>query len=89
MGTIAARDCLRVLELSESLAAIVLLATSQAVDLRGAEACSAHSVGMRDAVRREVPMLRADRRQDVDIERVLTLHRSGLLPGPCGPLASA
>jgi len=91
MGTIAARDCLRVLELSESLAAMLLLAVSQAVDLRGADACSAHSVEIRDAVRREVPMLRADRRQDVDIERVLVLHRSGMLPGPAtddSPLAS-
>jgi histidine ammonia-lyase len=82
MGTIAARDCLRILELSESVAAIGLLAAAQAVDLRGAEASSPSSVAMRDAVREKIPMLVADRRQDVDIEQVLELHREGLLPCP-------
>jgi histidine ammonia-lyase len=82
MGTIAARDCLRILELSESVAAILLLATSQAVDLRGAEDCSPHSIAMRDAVRAEVPQLKEDRRQDLDIERMVALIRAGLLPCP-------
>lgn len=35
MGTIAARDCIRVLELTEQVAAAHLLATAQAVRLRG------------------------------------------------------
>ncbi len=82
MGTIAARDCLRILELTESVAAIGLLATCQAVDLRGAASCSRASVTLRDAVRARVPMLEADRRQDVDIEQVLELHRQSLLPVP-------
>ncbi|MBW2419925.1 MAG: aromatic amino acid lyase [Deltaproteobacteria bacterium] len=82
MGTIAARDCLRILELSESVAAIGLLAAAQAVDLRGADASSSSSVAVRDAVRERVPMLDADRRQDVDIKQVLELHREGLLPCP-------
>jgi histidine ammonia-lyase len=82
MGTIAARDCLRILELTESVAAIGLLATVQAVDVRGTAACSSHSVAMRDAVRERVPTLEDDRRQDVDIEQVLRLHREGLLPCP-------
>lgn len=34
MGTIAARDCLRILELSEQVAAAVLLASTQGVELR-------------------------------------------------------
>jgi len=34
MGTIAARDCLRVLELTEQVAAALLLATRQALELR-------------------------------------------------------
>jgi histidine ammonia-lyase len=80
MGTIAARDCLRILELTESVAAIGLLATSQAVDLRGAAACSASSVAMRDAVRERVSGLDDDRRQDIDIAQVLRLHRDGCLP---------
>ncbi len=36
MGTIAARDGLRILELTETVAAIGLLAACQAVELRGA-----------------------------------------------------
>jgi histidine ammonia-lyase len=35
MGTIAARDCRRILELSETVAAILLLADCQALELRG------------------------------------------------------
>jgi len=92
MGTIAARDCLRILELTESVAAIGLLATAQAVDVRGPAACSPHSVAMRDAVRKRVPTLDDDRRQDIDIEQVLRLHREGLLPYPApsgGPTAEA
>jgi histidine ammonia-lyase len=80
MGTIAARDCLRILELTESVAVIGLLATAQAVDVRGTAACSSLSIAMRDALRERVPVLEDDRRQDIDIEQVLRLHRKGLLP---------
>jgi histidine ammonia-lyase len=82
MGTIAARDCLRILELSETVASILVLASAQAVDLRGAHACSPASVALRDAVRAEIPMLSVDRRQDRDIARVTELHRDGALPVP-------
>src|SRR5207244_2138324 len=43
MGSIAARDCQRVLELSETVAVIELLALCQAVDLRGPDGCRARS----------------------------------------------
>ena len=79
MGTIAARDCLRVLELTETVAAIVLLAACQAVDLRGDEVAPARAP-LRDAVRKAVPTLLDDRRQDLDIEAVLALYRAGELP---------
>jgi histidine ammonia-lyase len=82
MGTIAARDCLRILELTEQIAAILLLAAAQAVDLRGPEACAPRSLAMRDAVRAEVPALTSDRRQDLDIELIVALHRAGALPRP-------
>jgi len=82
MGTIAARDCLRILDLSETVAVILLLAASQAVDLRGPDVCCPRSVALRDAVRTEVPMLRTDRRQDRDIEQIVRLHHAGLLPCP-------
>ncbi len=80
MGTIAARDALRALELSETVAAIHLLAVCQAVDLRGGAHGLARSLFLRDAVRKSIPMLREDRRQDLDIQRVLELYREGALP---------
>jgi histidine ammonia-lyase len=87
MGTIAARDCLRILELTETVAAIGVLAACQAVDLRGGAGGLRRSHEIRDAVRKGVPMLREDRRQDRDIERVRELIRSGALP--CGDLGAA
>lgn len=80
MGTISARDCLRILELTETVAAIHLLALCQAVDLRGPENCHPRSVALRDAVRAEVPLNDADRRMDLDIERTLARYRAGELP---------
>jgi histidine ammonia-lyase len=80
MGTIAARDCRAVLDLAETVAAIMLLACCQAVDLRGDEAGSRRARALRDALRKRVPMLVEDRRQDLDIEAVLALYRSGELP---------
>jgi len=79
MGTIAARDALRVLELTETVVAILLLAACQAVDLRGEEITSNRARELHGSVRKAVPMLQADRRQDVDIEAVLELYRAGEL----------
>jgi histidine ammonia-lyase len=78
MGTIAARDCRRILELAETVAAIVLLADCQALELRG-DAGAGRARELRERVRRDVPALTADRRQDRDIERVLALYRAGEL----------
>lgn len=80
MGTISARECLRVLELTETVAVIHLLALSQAVDLRGPDRCHAASRALRDAVREDVPLNDADRRMDHDIERTLARYRAGALP---------
>jgi len=60
--------------------AIVLLAACQALDLRGSESGSRRGRALRDALRKEVPWLAEDRRQDLDIERVLALYRSASLP---------
>ena len=82
MGSIAARDCLRILDLTEAVASIALLAVCQAVDLRGG-ARSAATRRLLQAVRKHVPTLDADRRQDVDIARVADLVRARTLPlGP-------
>lgn len=80
MGTISARECTRVLDLTETVAAIHLLTVCQAVDLRGSGQCHPASVAMRNAVRRVVPTNEADRRMDVDIRAVLEMYRAGELP---------
>ncbi|MGH7434210.1 MAG: HAL/PAL/TAL family ammonia-lyase, partial [Polyangiaceae bacterium] len=80
MGSIAARDALRVMELSETVAAIHLLALCQAFDLREGRGCNKRARALHAAVREQVPMNVADRRQDEDIARVLALLRSDALP---------
>jgi histidine ammonia-lyase len=75
MGTIAARDALRVLELSERVAAIVLLATCQAVDIRGPGECRARTRAVHAEVRDRVAVNTADRRHDADIEAAVELLR--------------
>ncbi len=80
MGTISARECVRVLDLVETIAVIHLLTVVQAVDLRGPGHCHPRSVEMRDAVRARIPMNTADRRMDVDISAVLEMYRAGALP---------
>jgi hypothetical protein len=71
-------DALRIVEITETVSAIVLLAGCQAAELRGGN-LPPRLAKLLGAVRREVPGLEADRRQDLDIERVLALHRSGAL----------
>lgn len=83
MGTIAARDCRRVVELGETVASIGLLAVCQALDLREGGHQLRPLLALRDFVRKSVPRLEGDRRQDRDIARVLTLLRGDNLPlGP-------
>jgi histidine ammonia-lyase len=80
MGSIAARDCQRVLELVETVAIIELLALCQAADLRGPAGCKRRTRQLHGAVRALVARNDADRRQDVDIAAVLALYRRGELP---------
>jgi histidine ammonia-lyase len=79
MGMIAARESLRVLDLTEKVAAVHTLALCQAVDLREGEADGLRSRALRDAVRKAVPINLADRRQDGDIAKVLAMHAAGEL----------
>ena len=80
MGTIAARDALRIIELTETILAIVQLALCQAVDLRNGQGCHLRSRELHQAIRRIVPTTTAARRQDVDIYSVLELYRARELP---------
>lgn len=80
MGTIAARDCLRILDLTETVAAIHGLALCQAVDLRSTANCCRRACALHGAVRQLVPVNASDRRMDLDIAAVLALYREGKLP---------
>ena len=69
-----------------------LLCACQGIDLLAPLKTSPALQRALAALRSRVPMLEADRRQDVDIAQVLELHRQGLLPCPKptdGPAADA
>jgi histidine ammonia-lyase len=78
MGTIAARDCLRVLELTEQVAAALLLASSQAIELRlrAGELNQDHLVPallqMKDAVLSEFEFLSEDRPLESDLRHFVS-----------------
>jgi histidine ammonia-lyase len=80
MGTIAARDALRILELTETVLAIVQLAVTQAVDLRNGDGCHLRSRELHQAIRKSIPINEADRRQDGDIATILNLYQGRQLP---------
>jgi histidine ammonia-lyase len=88
MGTIAARDCLRIIELTEQVAAALLIANRQACALRYPDGLPDHlggglsaALGRLDGL---VPFIGQDRRLDLDLQRLLELIRTdgdALLPG--------
>jgi len=80
LGTIAARDCLAVIDLTETVAAIHLLALCQAFDIREGADCGPRSQALHAAVRSRVPVNSADRRMDLDIGEVLAALRDDALP---------
>ena len=76
MGTIAARDCLRILELVEQVAAAVLFAAVQGVELR--ENIESISPALQNTIRlvREIsPSLQADRALENELRTCLVLIR--------------
>jgi histidine ammonia-lyase/phenylalanine ammonia-lyase len=79
MATIAARDARSIVELAQNVAAIHLLAVTQALDLRGVDKASPITRAAHDLVRQRVPFLDGDRRMDADIRAVVELIRSGEL----------
>jgi histidine ammonia-lyase len=85
MGTIAARDCVRVLELSEQTAAAALLASVQALHLRleNGELSPERIAGVRptcNAAGSVFAPLKDDRPLEADLRRALELIRRGALP---------
>ena len=79
MGTIAARDARSIVELTQNIAAIHLMACCQALELRGIEQCSAPTVDAFEIVRERIPFMDRDRYPDVDIAATVELIQSGAL----------
>jgi histidine ammonia-lyase len=76
MGTIAARDCIRILELTEQVAAAVLLAAVQGVELRGnVDTISPALQQMIQFVRQYSPFLSTDRALEHELRECLALIR--------------
>jgi histidine ammonia-lyase len=84
MGTIAARDCLRVLQLSEQVAAAQTLAVTQAVELRrraaGRLELASEPAAFLEAVRDEYEFLEEDRPLEQDLRRIVALIQERRFP---------
>jgi histidine ammonia-lyase len=80
MGTIAARDCLRVLELTEQVSAALLIAVRQAASLRlginPSLILSAPLQEMLQALAADVPVVEEDRRLEPDLRLLLERIRA-------------
>lgn len=79
MGTIAARDALRVCELVARAVSVHLLASVQACELRGGIAARPGLAALVRAVRALSPAVEADRCLDGDLERVAQAVTQGAL----------
>jgi histidine ammonia-lyase len=78
MGTIAARDCMRVLELTEQVAAALVLAVAQGVELRGRSEALAPTTACQafcKEVREHVAFLNEDRALEHDLRKTVRLIR--------------
>jgi histidine ammonia-lyase len=73
MGTIAGRDCLKILDQADLVGAISLIACAQAVELRGLDSCGVASRRMVEALRPHVSFVEDDRSLDVDIEALAAM----------------
>ena len=74
MGTIAARDCVRILELTEQVAAATLLAVVQGVELCGDGAgLSSQLQKTIEQVRAKVAFLETDRAMEQELRLCLQL----------------
>lgn len=75
MGTIAARDCLRVLELTEQVAAALLIAVRQGAWLRcrldASQQPTSRLAELLDALTPDIAAVVEDRRLDHDLHRLL------------------
>lgn len=78
MGTIAARDCIRTLELTEQVAAAALLATAQGIELRIQQGeilatdISPSIMGLIESIRSDSPFLTEDRALDTELRNTVS-----------------
>lgn len=76
MGTIAARDCVRVLELTEQVASAMLIAVVQGVELRGNHSSLSSDLQMTVAqVRENIDFLEKDRAMEKELRLGIQLIR--------------
>lgn len=93
MGTIAARDCLRVLQLTEQVCAAALLASCQALELRlrreeiQQSQLSTALTHTLDDVRKVTPFLNEDRALDAELETLVTHIQQRAWPLYTGAIA--
>ena len=73
MGTIAARDCIRILELTEQVAVAVLIASVQGVELRGNTSLSPSLQNTIKQLRQYSPFLSVDRALEKELRECLVL----------------
>lgn len=74
MGTIAARDCVRILELTEQVAAAMLIAVVQGVELREVDSVLSPALAKTmQQVREKFSLLEADRAMDKDLRLCVEL----------------
>lgn len=79
MGTIAARDCLRIIELTEQVAAALLIAVRQGVALRtmkGAALKDGPCCAMSIELEAMIPFLTSDRRLDGELKQLIAHIRA-------------
>lgn len=78
MGLLSARKTLAVMENVETILAIELLAVAQAMDLQSKHGRPGKGTGaVHDFVRKNIPKIESDREFRLDIEKSLSLLRSG------------
>ena len=93
MGTIAARDCLRVLQLTEQVCAAALLASCQALELRlrreeiQQSQLSTALTHTLDDVRKVTPFLNEDRALDAELETLVNHIQQRAWPLYTGAIA--
>ncbi|MDR2874717.1 MAG: aromatic amino acid ammonia-lyase [Methylobacillus sp.] len=80
MGTIAARDCLRVLDLTEQVVAALLIAVMQGVGLRQTQSDGVSLTpaleNMLASLKEQIGMISEDRRLDQDLHKLLAKIRA-------------